>query len=54
MDRTTIKARINQCIDAHKDEIIALGEDVCLHPELGYKETRTAGLVSEHLKKTWH
>lgn len=29
----------------HKDEIIAIGEDIFNHPELGYKENRTSVLV---------
>ena len=32
-----------EAIDAHADEIAALGEDIRLHPELGFKEFRTAG-----------
>ena len=42
------KTRILDRIDAHRDEILALGEDIRLHPELGFKVFRTADLVSHH------
>ncbi len=49
MDRATLKRRVCEAIDARRDAILALAEDIRVHPELGYKEHRTAGLVSEHL-----
>jgi amidohydrolase len=49
MDRATLKRRACEAIDARRDEILALAEDIRIHPELGYKEHRTAALVSEHL-----
>ena len=51
IDATLLKERVCRAIDKHRDEIVALGEDVRLHPELGYKEHRTAALVSDHLTK---
>jgi len=37
-----IKQAVLDAIEQHKDQIIALGEDIFNHPELGYKEHRTA------------
>lgn len=34
-------------IDAHREEIIAIGEDILRHPELGYREQRTSALVQD-------
>ena len=48
-DRGALKERVCACIAEHAAEITALGEDIRLHPELGFKEFRTARLVSEHL-----
>ena len=49
MDRARLKRRVCEAIDARWDEILALAEDIRVHPELGYKEHRTADLVSQHL-----
>ena len=43
-----IKARVCKAIEAHADEITALGEDIRLHPELGFKEFRTSGIVAKY------
>ena len=51
MNREAAKKRILDSIDAHRDEIFALGEDIRLHPELGFKEFRTADLVRHHFDK---
>ncbi|MAG37246.1 MAG: amidohydrolase [Dehalococcoidia bacterium] len=45
-----LKDRVCQEIDRHADSLIALAEDIFEHPELGYKETRTAGLVAERFR----
>lgn len=50
-DVREIKDRVRHCIDAHREEIIAIGEDIRLHPELGFKEFRTAGIVAEHMAR---
>ncbi len=47
-DRQALKERVCAAIDVHRDEIVALGEDIRVHPELGFKEFRTAGIVAEH------
>ncbi len=43
------KRRVCEAIDARRAEILALAEDIRLHPELGYQEHRTAALVSQYL-----
>lgn len=48
---TEIKQRVCQAIDANRDTIIALGEQIFRNPELGYKESKTAALVSQTLTK---
>lgn len=45
-----LKERICLCIDRHREDIIALGEDIRRHPELGFKEYRTADLVAERFR----
>ncbi|NLD45272.1 MAG: amidohydrolase [Chloroflexi bacterium] len=50
-DVRELKSRVYARIDAHRDEIIALGEDIRQHPELGFKEFRTALLVAERFCK---
>lgn len=47
-DVQVLKRQVCEAIDAHRDEIIALGEDIRTHPELGFKEFRTAGIVADH------
>ena len=37
-----IEARIIQIIDAHRDELEAIAEDIYTHAEQGYHEYRTA------------
>ena len=48
MDR--IEKRICEIIDAHAEEIIAFGDDIWHHAELGFKEFRTASKFAEKLK----
>ncbi len=50
-DIQELKARVCRCIEAHSAEIVALGEDIRVHPELGFKEQRTAALVSQHFTR---
>jgi amidohydrolase len=51
MTRDELKQRIYQAIDQRADEIIGLGEEIRRHPELGFKEVKTARLVEETFKK---
>jgi amidohydrolase len=47
MNREEIKQRVAAEIDRRQDEIIALAERIWCEPELGFKEFRTARVVSE-------
>jgi len=52
LDKNQIKQAVIDAIESSRDEIIGLGEDIFHHPELGYKEHRTAGVyqaILEHL-----
>ncbi len=42
-----LKRRVCASIDKCREEIVRIGEDIRLHPELGYKEVRTAGIVAD-------
>jgi amidohydrolase len=44
-----LKREVCSIIAAARDEIIALAEDIFSHPELGFKETRTAEVVATKL-----
>ncbi len=50
MDKQMLKERVWSAIDRRADEIIAFARDIFAHPELGYKETRTAAKVEEKFK----
>jgi len=47
MNREEIKQRVAAEIDRRQDEIIAIAERIWCDPELGFKEFRTARVVSE-------
>ena len=47
MDKNELKKRIFEAIDRRADEIIGLGEQIRRHPELGFKEMKTARLVED-------
>ena len=47
MNREEAKKAVCAAIDAHAEEIIAIGDDIFAHPELGYKEVRTSGIVRD-------
>jgi amidohydrolase len=49
MTRDEIKRRVFRAIERRADEIIALGETIRRHPELGFKEVKTARLAEETL-----
>ncbi|MGH7324772.1 MAG: amidohydrolase [Candidatus Rokuibacteriota bacterium] len=49
MTRDELKQRLYAAIDARAETIIGLGERIRRHPELGFKEVKTAGLVEETL-----
>ncbi|NLV74663.1 MAG: amidohydrolase [Chloroflexi bacterium] len=51
MQRAALKERACKAIDARREQIIALGEDTRTHPELGFKEVRTAALVAAQFRQ---
>ena len=51
MDIQTMKAQACAAIDAHREEIIALGESIRVEPELGYKEYKTSAKVKAAFEK---
>ena len=50
MTKTELKQRVHAAIDRRGQEIIRIGERICDHPELGFKEVKTAALVEETLR----
>ena len=46
-----MKQKICAAIDACREEIIRIGDQILAHPELGYKEFQTSALVQEELEK---
>jgi amidohydrolase len=50
MTKAELKQRVFEAIDRRSDDIIRIGETIRSHPELGFKEVRTAGLVTETLR----
>src|SRR5437867_7675838 len=49
--RDELKRRVDEAIERHADEIIEVGETIRRHPELGFKESRTAALVESKFRK---
>src|SRR5262245_8000736 len=49
MTRDEIKREVFQAIERRAEEIIGLGETIRQHPELGFKEVKTARLVEDTL-----
>jgi amidohydrolase len=47
MTRDELKRQIFEAIDRRADEIIGLGQQIRRHPELGFKEVKTARLVED-------
>ncbi|HMH54547.1 MAG TPA: amidohydrolase [Candidatus Acidoferrum sp.] len=47
MDKNELKQSIFAAIDRRADEIIGLGEQIRRHPELGFKEVKTARLCED-------
>jgi len=46
----TLKDAVCEAVDRSRDEIFSFAEDVFRHPELGFKETRTAARVENVLR----
>ncbi len=51
MAHEDLKQRVMDEIDRQAEHLIALGEDIFRHPELGFKETRTAGKVAAEFQR---
>src|SRR5439155_239629 len=49
--RQELKQRVHEAIERHAQAIIAVGEQIRRHPELGFKELRTAALVEAELRR---
>jgi amidohydrolase len=49
MTKEELKQRCLDAIEAKRDEIIEIGRTIFCQPELGFKETKTAGLVCQTL-----
>ncbi len=47
MDKVLLKKKVCDTIDANRDKICEMGRSLYAHPELGYKEVFTAGLVKD-------
>ena len=45
-----IEQRICELIDQHREDIIAFGQDIWHHAEMGYKEFRTAAKFQEAIE----
>jgi amidohydrolase len=49
-DRDELKARLGAVIDRRAGELASFGEDIFAHPELGFREERTATRIAEALR----
>ncbi len=50
-DVQALKQRVLEAIERRSAEIISIGDDIFAHPELGYKEFRTAEIVQSNFEK---
>ncbi len=51
MEVSSLKEQVLKEFDSIKDEIIEIGDDIFSHPELGFKEVRTSGIVKNFFEK---
>ena len=51
MTREELRHRVDEAIERHADEIVAVGEAIRRHPELGFKELRTSALVETKFRQ---
>ncbi len=51
MTKDELKQRVWAAIDRRSEDIIGIGEEIRRHPELGFKEFKTARLVEETLRR---
>src|SRR5882762_11945042 len=50
MSKEALKQAVCEAIDRHGNEIIELGEAILHHPETGFNENRTAGVVADAMR----
>jgi metal-dependent amidase/aminoacylase/carboxypeptidase family protein len=51
-NRETRGMQISEQIQQYRDELIALRRDFHRHPELGFEEFRTAGVIESYLRSS--
>ena len=51
MNKAALKNKACEHIDQRRDEMIAIARRMLKHPELGYREAKTAAMVKEELQK---
>lgn len=51
MNKDALKKKACEHIDQRRDEMIAIARRMLKHPELGYREAKTAAMVKEELQK---
>jgi amidohydrolase len=51
MGKAELKRQVHAAIDRRREEIVGLGERIRRHPELGFKEARTAELCAETFRR---
>src|SRR6476661_3930635 len=44
-------AEIKRQAEAHRDELVSIRRDIHRHPELAFKENRTARIIADRLEK---
>jgi amidohydrolase len=49
--REELRQRIVEAIDAHRDEIVAVGEEIRLNPEIGYQEVKASQLLASAIRE---
>src|SRR5262249_56085419 len=49
--RAELKQRVAEAVERCAEEIIGIGEQIRRHPELGFKEVKTAKLVEETFRR---
>lgn len=47
MNKELLKEKVCQAIDRQSSKLIAIGKDIWEHPEPGYEEFRTAGIIAD-------
>lgn len=50
MDKEALKERVSRTIDDNADRLIALAKELQQHPEVGFQERETAGIVARELR----